>query len=610
MIKYREMNRDIKGLDRNTKHFERGISHERGVLSKKLGDIDTIEGLEDIDDVEDDGFIDIGVSESVSTYRRTDYEDDYTYDSYIGRNTDYIRYNSADNEAADRSYSTTSSQRGADPSVRKADYPGYDKKYPGEKTDYGRPGNEKRFLQSGDTDILRGPVNVGKQVDMFAGLHEKASDRNKKKSNNDIKFENNDKKSGSKLGLNAKGKKRVKKAGNIIKNKTVNTIGKQGKEIEKTSYRDSSKNGDSSFNSRETVSNNPVTAAIQSVGKIVIHIIPWWIILLLMVVFLVTFMDEEDMFYYASDDYRNITSSFPAEVEQWRSVVRERLVYYTEVNKYPGVDLYQFESAMLAFIWQESGGNPDVNDYLGNRTGDLMQSKESGFWQYDIPGDWNSLPNTTKSIDAGIRYYFDNALYWGVPEVTDYKNMQLLAQGYNYGINFLMFCKQTGVTEWSYTLSRAYQLMRSSSGNYGHAPYGEEWLSKYVTSACTGGSWVWPMPAGRDISSGFGARWGSFHRGIDIPCPEGSQVVASNNGTVTYVGWYGTGGNAVLIDCGSGIMNYYYHLSGFLVDTGDVVTAGQPIALSGNTGNSTGPHLHFGVSIDGEYVDPLTYLQQ
>ena len=98
MIKYREMNRDIKGLDRNTKHFERGISHERGVLSKKLGDIDTIEGLEDIDDVEDDGFIDIGVSESVSTYRRTDYEDDYTYDSYIGRNTDYIRYNSADNE--------------------------------------------------------------------------------------------------------------------------------------------------------------------------------------------------------------------------------------------------------------------------------------------------------------------------------------------------------------------------------------------------------------------------------------------------------------------------------------------------------------------------------
>ena len=116
------------------------------------------------------------------------------------------------------------------------------------------------------------------------------------------------------------------------------------------------------------------------------------------------------------------------------------------------------------------------------------------------------------------------------------------------------------------------------------------------------------MPASHQISSGFGERWGSTHRGIDIPCPEGSDVIASNSGTVVYVGWYSTGGNAVLVDCGEGVTNYYYHLSGFNVSPGAYVTAGDIIAFSGNTGNSTGPHLHFGVSINGEYVDPMRYL--
>lgn len=111
------------------------------------------------------------------------------------------------------------------------------------------------------------------------------------------------------------------------------------------------------------------------------------------------------------------------------------------------------------------------------------------------------------------------------------------------------------------------------------------------------------MPACHEISSEFGARWGTTHRGIDIPCPVGSEVLASNGGTVIHVGMYGTGGNAVIIDYGDG-MNNYYHLSRYAVSKGDIVRAGQVIAYSGNTGNSTDPHLHFGVSINGEYVNP------
>lgn len=124
----------------------------------------------------------------------------------------------------------------------------------------------------------------------------------------------------------------------------------------------------------------------------------------------------------------------------------------------------------------------------------------------------------------------------------------------------------------------------------------------------SGGGLIWPMPAGYGVSSGFGARWGDFHRGIDIPCDEGSSVVAACGGIVSFVGVYHwSTGNSVLIDCGNGMTNMYYHLSGFNVSPGQVVNAGDVIAFSGNTGNSTGPHLHFGVMINGEYYDPMGF---
>ena len=123
----------------------------------------------------------------------------------------------------------------------------------------------------------------------------------------------------------------------------------------------------------------------------------------------------------------------------------------------------------------------------------------------------------------------------------------------------------------------------------------------------TGGSLAWPMPSSTQVTSGFGPRWGSVHRGTDIACPVGSPVVAVAPGTVIYTGYMGTGGMAVLIDHGNGLTTNYYHLSAYNCQPGDVVTTGQVIAFSGNTGNSTGPHLHFGVRVNGEYVDPMSF---
>lgn len=126
------------------------------------------------------------------------------------------------------------------------------------------------------------------------------------------------------------------------------------------------------------------------------------------------------------------------------------------------------------------------------------------------------------------------------------------------------------------------------------------------------------IPDGSEIpvSSPYGPRWGSFHRGVDIPVGEGTEIYSVFDGTVTHSGWYGTGGLAVIVAHdldGDGATDYnsrYYHMSNPVAKVGDKVTGGQLIGYSGNTGASTGPHLHFGLeSTSTGYEDPLPTLK-
>lgn len=123
---------------------------------------------------------------------------------------------------------------------------------------------------------------------------------------------------------------------------------------------------------------------------------------------------------------------------------------------------------------------------------------------------------------------------------------------------------------------------------------------------------VWPVRG--TISSPFGPRihpiYGvpSFHTGIDIAVPEGTPVRAAAAGTVTFAGWHEGFGVLVVIDHGNGYESFYAHLSKLLVGAGQSVSAGDVIALSGNTGLSTGPHLHFEVRYLGTPVDPRPLL--
>lgn len=126
-------------------------------------------------------------------------------------------------------------------------------------------------------------------------------------------------------------------------------------------------------------------------------------------------------------------------------------------------------------------------------------------------------------------------------------------------------------------------------------------------------TYIKPVAGGR-LTSRFGRRTSptkgasSNHQGVDWGLPTGSAVYASSGGTVTRAGWYGGYGYVVYIQHPGGTETRYAHLSRVQVSVGQTVKQGQKIALSGNTGVSTGPHLHFELRVGGRAVNPLDYL--
>lgn len=129
-----------------------------------------------------------------------------------------------------------------------------------------------------------------------------------------------------------------------------------------------------------------------------------------------------------------------------------------------------------------------------------------------------------------------------------------------------------------------------------------------------GGDFTWPAPGVSRVTSEFGNRFhpifkkNKLHTGLDIGAPTNTTIVASNAGTVIKAGWNNSYGYMVMVDHGGGIVTLYAHNSSLLVKAGDVVAKGQAISKSGSTGNSTGPHLHFEVRVNGQYVNPRDYV--
>ena len=140
------------------------------------------------------------------------------------------------------------------------------------------------------------------------------------------------------------------------------------------------------------------------------------------------------------------------------------------------------------------------------------------------------------------------------------------------------------------------QIEGSSCGDNGGAGVGPD-------------GWVSPVPKGSSMSSPFGPRGGRLHAGVDIPLPVGTPLKAAASGKVvptsSMPGGYGT---YVIIDHGDGVETLYGHMSGKKVEGGDQVKAGDIIGPSGNSGSSTGPHVHYEIRIKGKPVDPIPFM--
>lgn len=176
------------------------------------------------------------------------------------------------------------------------------------------------------------------------------------------------------------------------------------------------------------------------------------------------------------------------------------------------------------------------------------------------------------------------------------------------------------VDQWYKDYYAAQAKNNSSSGGSSNGG-GNSGSGGYVST----GSFAWPLPGINTITSGFGPRWGTFHKGIDITSggAYGQPIVAADSGRVMMAGWgnYGTGyggyGNVVAIDHGGGYSTLYAHCSGVAVSTGQTVKKGQVIAYVGNTGDvsgSFGPHpgthLHFEVRVNGVAKNPMNWFSK
>ncbi len=170
------------------------------------------------------------------------------------------------------------------------------------------------------------------------------------------------------------------------------------------------------------------------------------------------------------------------------------------------------------------------------------------------------------------------------------------------------------------------QEIAAKEKEYDKAKY-QEWLATSVatqatvssgstassTQAPSSSGWVSPLSSYR-ITSSFGMRvhpilgYTRMHNGVDMAAPGGTPIYAAKSGKVTVAGWGSQAGNYVSINHGDGFASIYMHMTNYIVSAGTYVTAGQVIGYVGSTGLSSGNHLHFGISYNGTYVNPMNYV--
>lgn len=304
-------------------------------------------------------------------------------------------------------------------------------------------------------------------------------------------------------------------------------------------------------------------------------------------------MEEEQRYSLTADGLHE-------DVLQWREPLENELAKY---------NLTEYTDLLLVIIKLESNG----------RLPDVMQSSES------LGLAPNTITDPIESIKAGVQHFrsiYGDMMMYNV-------DIQTLIQAYNFGNNFIQYVAKNG-NVWKQKHSDDFSAMwanRLGWKSFGDTQYvvkvmrylsiedDEIKLNGNFEFDLKGQKLAFPVPNHTALSSSYGWRTDpisgerKFHSGIDIPAPTGTPVIAVADGIVTESGWKGGLGNAVVIDHGSNIRTVYGHNSSLIVHAGQTVEVGDVIALVGSTGYSTGAHSHFEVHRNGQYTDPMKWLQ-
>ena len=155
---------------------------------------------------------------------------------------------------------------------------------------------------------------------------------------------------------------------------------------------------------------------------------------------------------------------------------------------------------------------------------------------------------------------------------------------------------------WFIPLKRGIAQLFGGGANYANINYSAEFLNT--------GKFLWPVPKSTRISSNFGRRWGRPHQGIDIPAKKGADIIAAEDGVVSFSGRMRGYGRIVVVKHSGGYSTVYAHNSENIVKRGTKVHRGQVIAKVGNTGKSTGMHLHFEIRKKETPVNPMAYIRK
>lgn len=298
------------------------------------------------------------------------------------------------------------------------------------------------------------------------------------------------------------------------------------------------------------------------------------------------------------------TAAVSADVERYSDKIQK----YAEQYGIP-----EFVAVIKCVMMAESGG----------RGTDVMQCSECPYNER-FSNKPNSITDVDYSIEIGIKYLAECLKQAECSSPTDMARLSLALQGYNYGNGYIGWAQKN---YGGYSQANAQEfstMMKAKLGwsTYGNPNYVSAVLKYYLDTSMSGGGsagWGSPFP-GKDwksvVTSEFGYRVdpvtgakGTFHAGIDIGYPSGTVISAVKEGTVTAANYYTSGyGYHVIIDHGGGYKTLYGHCSTLLVRVGDKVTKGQAIAKVGNTGKSTGPHLHLNVYVNGETQNPRNFI--